>query len=213
MKYLLFSHGFGVKKDSRGMFTEIAHNFPEYTPIMFNYNLVSADGREVVVEPYSKQANVLKSKIVSIYDQDNDADITLIGHSQGCIIPCLVPHIKLNKAILLAPPKVVGSNMSRNQSVKPTTDGSIRIPRKDGTTTIVTKAFIEELDDTNPPALYRHLAAQMPVKIVIAKKDEILKDSDLSGLSDVAEVIGIDGDHNFTGQDRKGLIKALTKYI
>jgi surfactin synthase thioesterase subunit len=77
----------------------------------------------------------------------------------------------------------------------------------------VTKAFIEELDDTNPPVLYRHLAAQLPVKIVIAKQDEILKDSDLTGLSDVAEVISIDGDHNFTGEDREGLIKALAKYI
>jgi hypothetical protein len=103
--------------------------------------------------------------------------------------------------------------MSRNQNVKPTPNGAIRIPRKDGTTTIVTKAFIEELDDTNPPALYRYLAAQLPVKIIIAKQDEILKDSDLSGLSDIAEVISIDGDHNFKGQNREGLIKSLTKYI
>lgn len=213
MKYLLFSHGFGVKKDSRGMFTDIASSFPNYKSVMFDYNVVNPDTNEVTVEPYSQQAKILASQIDKIYAVDPTASITLVGHSQGCIIPCLVTDIRLNKAILLAPPKHVGSNMSRNQNVKPTPEGAIRIPRKDATTTIVTKAFIEELDDTNPPALYRYLAAQLPVKIVIAKQDEILKDSDFTGLSGVAEVVSVDGDHNFTGQDREGLIKALAKYI
>lgn len=213
MKYLLFSHGFGVKKDSRGMFTDIVSSFPNYRAVMFDYNQLNSTTNEVTVEPYSQQAKILASQIDKIYAVDPTASITLIGHSQGCIIPCLVTGIRLNKAILLAPPKHVGSNMSRNQNVKQTSDGSIRIPRKDGTTTIVTKAFIEELDDTNPLALYRYLAAHLPVKIIIAGQDEILKDFDLSELSDGAEVISIDGDHNFTAQYRKGLIKALSEYI
>lgn len=195
------------------MFTDIVSSFPNYRAVMFDYNQLNSTTNEVTVEPYSQQAKILASQIDKIYAVDPTASITLIGHSQGCIIPCLVTGIRLNKAILLAPPKHVGSNMSRNQNVKQTSDGSIRIPRKDGTTTIVTKAFIEELDDTNPLALYRYLAAHLPVKIIIAGQDEILKDFDLSELSDGAEVISIDGDHNFTAQYRKGLIKALSEYI
>jgi hypothetical protein len=209
MKYLLFSHGFGVKKDSRGMFTDIASSFPDYKAMMFDYNVVNSSNDEVTVEPYSKQAELLQAQIDRIYSIDSLSEITLIGHSQGCIIPCLIDDLKINSAILLAPPKVVGSNMSRNQSESGSKDGSIRIPRKDGTTTIVTKAFIDELDKTNPPQLYRKLASQMPTTIVVADQDEILKDRDLSELSDVAKVITISGDHNFNGQYRKGLLETL----
>ena len=68
MKYLLFSHGFGVKKDSRGMFTEIAENFPNYTPVMFDYNVINEETNEVTVEPYSKQSELLSAELNSIYN-------------------------------------------------------------------------------------------------------------------------------------------------
>jgi hypothetical protein len=116
MKYLLFSHGFGVKKDSRGMFTEIAEKFPEYKPVMFDYNVINEETNEVTVEPYSKQSELLSAELNSIYKSDTDAEITLICHSQGCIIPCLLKDIKLERAVLLAPPKILGSNMSRNKN-------------------------------------------------------------------------------------------------
>lgn len=40
MKYLIFSHGFGVKKDGRGLLADIAMAFPDYKSILFNYNQV-----------------------------------------------------------------------------------------------------------------------------------------------------------------------------
>lgn len=213
MKYILFSHGFGVKKDSRGMFTEIANNFSKYTPVMFDYNRISGDGQEVAVEPYSKQAIVLKSELLKIYKQDKTAEVTLIGHSQGCIIPCLLRSIKLQKAILLAPPLRVGSKMRANQKAQFEADGSIRIPRKDGTTTIVTKAFIEELDDASPEGLYKDLASRVDTTIIVANQDEILKYNDFSSMDNLVSIIMIDGDHNFTGDNREGLIKTLSRLL
>ena len=39
---VLFSHGFGVKKDARGMFTDIVQSLgSDYLPVMFDYNGVS----------------------------------------------------------------------------------------------------------------------------------------------------------------------------
>jgi len=213
MKYLLFSHGFGVKKDSRGMFTDIASAFPNYQAVMFDYNQINYATNEVTVVSYSKQAKILEEQINKIRKEDQAAIITLIGHSQGCIIPCLIEGIKINSAILLAPPKVLGSNRNRNQNITTDQDGSMRIPRKDGSTTVLTKSFIVEVRDTSPLDLYKRLATMRPTIIVMAKQDEILKDNDLTSLSDMAKVIKINGDHNFTGQDRKGLIKALSEYL
>lgn len=213
MKYLLFSHGFGVKKDSRGMFTDIASAFPNYQAVMFDYNQINYATNEVTVLSYSKQAKILEEQIDKIHKEDQAAIITLIGHSQGCIIPCLIEGIKINSAILLAPPKVLGSNRNRNQNITTDQDGSMRIPRKDGSTTVLTKSFIDEVRDTSPLDLYKRLAIMRPTIIVMAKQDEILKDNDLTSLSDTAKIIKINGDHNFTGQDRKGLIKALSEYL
>ena len=213
MKYILFSHGFGVKKDSRGMFTDIAESFPEYTPVMFDYNLINARTNEVTVEPYSKQAIILESELNEIRRADQGAEITLICHSQGCIIPCLINDLEIEKAILLAPPKVLGSNMGRNKNVEKTKHGEFKIPRKDGTITIVTKEFVEELDKTFPPELYKNLSQSNQIYMVIAKQDEILKDAVFTELQDLIKIYEIDGDHNFTGKYRKGLIETLSKIL
>ena len=213
MKYLLFSHGFGVKKDSRGMFTEIAENFPNYTPVMFDYNFINEETNEVTVEPYSKQSELLSAELNSIYKSDKDAEITLICHSQGCIIPCLIKYIKVERAVLLGPPKILGSNMSRKKNAVKTEHGEFRIPRKDGTTTIVTKEFVQELDKTFPLELYSNLSNSTNTFAVIAKQDEIIKDTDLSALADKIKIYEIDGDHNFTGKNRKGLIETLSEIL
>ena len=191
------------------MFTEIAESFPEYQSVMFGYNLVNEETNEVTVEPYSRQAISLENQIGNILKKDEDADITLLCHSQGCIIPCLINGINISRAILLAPPKIVGSNMRRKQNVSKGSDGSIRIPRKDGTVTIVTTDFIAELDKTVPIELYDRLSRTIETTMVIAKQDEILKDIDFSELADQIKIIEIDGDHNFTGKARKGLINLV----
>ena len=45
---IIFSHGFGVKADARGMFPEIAAAFPDYESIVFDYNEVLPNGDTVV---------------------------------------------------------------------------------------------------------------------------------------------------------------------
>ena len=213
MKYILFSHGFGVKKDSRGMFTDIASAFPDYEAVMFDYNRVSNAANEVIVEPYSSQAMLLDEELHGIYSSDSNAEVTLIGHSQGCIIPCLITGIKISKAILLAPPKVLGSKNRRDNQHEVSDNGDIKIPRKDGTTTIVTKSFIDELETTQPVTLYSELAKSVNTYMVIAKQDEIIRDHDFSMLADQIAIHQIDGDHNFTGMYRKGLLETLSELL
>lgn len=213
MKYILFSHGFGVKKDSRGMFTEIAASLPEYKPVMFDYNLINSETNETVVEPYSKQSHLLEAQLGNIHDDDPNADITLICHSQGCIMPCLLDRLDVSKVILLAPPKLLGSKNRQNRRYESTDSGDIKIPRKDGSTTIVTKEFLDELERTEPLKLYKQLAESINTSMIIAKQDEIIKDTGFSNVAGQIKIYEIDGDHNFSGPDRKGLLQTLSKIL
>ena len=103
--------------------------------------------------------------------------------------------------------------MSSNKKVEKTDQGDFRIPRKDGTTTVVTKEFVEELDRTHPVELYTELATHTVTCIISAKQDEILRDSDFSSLADKLTIYEIDGDHNFTGKDREGLLVLLKSLL
>lgn len=37
-RVIVYSHGFGVRKDDRGLMTDIAHALPGYEHILFDYN-------------------------------------------------------------------------------------------------------------------------------------------------------------------------------
>lgn len=214
MKYILFSHGFGVKKDSRGLFSAITDSLPQYHAVMFNYN--STKGHKSYVDSYKVQSFKLMKEIEGILTTDKNAEIIIIGHSQGCIMPCLVDlPANVKKVILLAPPSILATK--RPSSLKPGTrkslTGNILIPRKDGTTTVLTRAFLRGLKSTDPIKLYKKTANIMPVTIISAKQDEMLVDANLKKLVNTAKFYSINGDHNFTGTDRQGLVKLISKIL
>lgn len=212
-KYLVFSHGFGVEKDSRGLFLEISKALPEYITVLFDYNDIADDKKITKVASYKKQSTILNQQLQAITKRDPRADITMIGHSQGCIIIGLANNQAVSRAVLLAPPLIVSARKSR---IRPdrviNNDGSVTINRKNGTKIILSLGFILGLKKTNPIKIYKSLASKLPVSIVVARQDELLDNSDFTKL-DSAEVIKIDGDHNFTGIDRKGLIETLSKIL
>lgn len=212
-RYLVFSHGFGVEKDSRGLFSDISKALPEYIPVLFDYNDIAEDKKITKVASYKKQSTILNHQLQAIVKRDPHADITLIGHSQGCIILGLANHQAVSRAVLLAPPLNVSA---RKTKIKPdrviNNDGSVTINRKDGTQIILSLGFIVGLKKTNPLKIYKQLASKVPITIVVARQDELLDDSNFSEL-DSAEVIKIDGDHNFTGKNRKGLMETLSKIL
>ncbi len=212
MKYLLFSHGFGVRKDSNGMFSEIAKKFPDYSPIMFDYNKLDESAKLTTVYSYRKQAKLLSMQIDSIYEKDKSAEIMIIAHSQGAIVAALCKQ-KAAKAILLAPPTSVSAKRSKlrpNRKVRK--DGSVIIYKKDGSKILLTTAFMLGLKFTNPLRLYEKLALREPTIIIAAKQDEMIRNDNLHKVRS-AKVYEIDGDHNFTGEDRKQLIDAIKKVI
>lgn len=216
-KYLVFSHGFGVKKDSRGMFTDIAQAFPEYKSIMFNYNDINELNNEVIVHSLFDQAKLLHEHIDTIQENDASAQITLICHSQGCVAAAIA-HADIHKAILLTPPDSVSSarfndHFAKRDGVVVEDNGTIRVPRKDGSNTRITKDYIDSLSKINALELYAKLGSSVPTSIIVAKEDEMLRPIDFSGLPENITILTIDGDHNFTGVARTGIIKTLKELL
>ncbi len=212
MKYILFSHGFGVRKDSKGMFTDIAKAFPAYKPVMFDYNKHDSSTNLTTVYSYQKQSKILKSKITSIYKKDNNAEITIIAHSQGAIVAGLC-KTKTSKAVLLAPPTTVSARRSKlRPNRRVLKNGSVMIFKKDGSKILLTTTFMFGLRFTNPLRIYERLALRERTIIIAAKQDEMVNNLNLHKVRS-AELYEIDGDHNFTGKYRKGLIETLSKIL
>lgn len=210
-KYLVFSHGFGVKKDSRGLFTDISRVFPNYIAVMFDYYIERPSG-VFTIPSLHNQAKMLQTQIDIIYRNDHEAEITLICHSQGCVVAGIANPKGITHAVLLAPPgKMSGHEkakeyFSRRKDAVIATDGAIRFTRKDGSTTCITAEFISDLTSIDPINAYHQLSTITNTAILVARQDEMLHPIDFSSLNDNAQLIEIDGDHNFTGEYRDGLL-------
>jgi len=195
------------------MFTDIAEAFPQYTSVMFDYNKILDSGAKTIVPSYRQQAKKLQKQIRTIKQEDPSADITLIAHSQGCIVSGLIDSRGIAKVVLLAPPWSVSPKRAKYRpNRKVLKNGAVRITKKNGEIIILTARFVFGLKRANPLKVYQKLSKTIPTAIIIAKQDDIVDNKDFRIPSNL-EVLAIDGDHNFTGKDRDGLIATLSKVL
>lgn len=77
MKHIvLYSHGFGVDKTDRGLFTVIAEAIPEAEHIMFEYDAKDKDDN-TIVETFSNRKSKLIAKYEELRKQNPNATIDL----------------------------------------------------------------------------------------------------------------------------------------
>lgn len=212
MKTIIFSHGFGVKADARGMFPDIAAAFPDYDPKMFDYNEVLSNGDTVVV-PLDKQAE----KLQQVINKTGSDEIVLLCHSQGSIIAGLVSLLKVSKVILLAPPVVASmqrviDKVAKRPGAELNLNGISKLPRTDGTVTLLPKEYIQSLDEVNPIELYQKIANDKPTVIIRATEDQVLGTTNVDEVVS-ARLIDIPADHDFTGESRQKLIETLKEVL
>ena len=50
---IIYAHGFGVRKDDRGLFTDIAKVFPDTNHIMFDLDICDNENNTVTIRPFS----------------------------------------------------------------------------------------------------------------------------------------------------------------
>lgn len=207
-KTVICSHGFGVRADSRGMFTEIAASFPEYDFRMFDYYDIQPNGDQIV-RSLEEQAIILQEQI----DTVKEGEIVLLCHSQGSTVAGLVNLTRVEKAILLAPPdktsrKVVVNRLRKREGSRLDPHGMSVIPRSNGTTMYVPAEYMDSLERHDRMKLYQHIADTVPTVIIRATEDEAIGLTSVDQIKN-AQHVDIAADHNFTGQNRQKLIETL----
>lgn len=212
MNEIIFSHGFGVRKDSRGMFADIAESLDGFDCDLFDYNELLSGG-DVRVRTLSEQAKILDEHIAAAGEEG----VTLICHSQGCIVASLADTSRVKKVILLAPPVEMSAErfmrkFGSREGVSRDDDGTLKIPRSDGSTTYIGADYIDELDAIEPLKGYRRLANEHDVTIIRATADNILGMTDLSTVTNT-RIIDIEADHDFTGEARAELIRQVAQIV
>ncbi|MDP2598622.1 MAG: hypothetical protein Q8P49_02205 [Candidatus Liptonbacteria bacterium] len=207
---LVFSHGFGVRKDDRGLLTDIATAFPEAESVLFDYFDVDEGKKTITICPLSSQAKMLNDTIKRVQGVSPGATIDLICHSQGTIVAALAKPEGVRKTILLAPV----FDMSIERAMKRygplmKLDGVTELYPLDGYIRFVPPEYWAERGTLKPFAEYNAFAEKTDIIAIEANQDEIVPKMDLAALSPKVQIISLDGDHNFTGAAREPLKATL----
>lgn len=216
---VIFSHGFGVEKTDRGLFTDIASALPNIETMLFDYNEVDETTGNITVRPFSVQAKMLMEVIDRTRKAHPEAVIDLVAHSQGCRVAALVSSREIRKTILFSAPTDAGTlRMVNRYRDNPATvfdfDGVSQIPRTDGTTTFIPAEYFKERNEEAPAIeLYNRLADVTELVIIKGLQDTVLGTTSFEGLNPKARLIEIEGDHDFTGSDREGMLEVVKKEI
>lgn len=214
----IFSHGFGVKKDARGLFTELSANLKNTKSILFDYNEIDEKNNTITIKPFSEQVKILKQKVEEIKLKNPNAKINLICHSQGSRIAGLAQLNGINKTILISPSTDIGvEKMLKRYQDNPKTEinfnGITKLPRTDNSTTIIPPEYWQERkNETSPIELYNQLAKITELTIIKPKQDEVLGDTSFAGLDPKIKIIELEGDHGFHN-NRTKLIEVIKKII
>ncbi len=216
---VIFSHGFGVRQDARGLFSDIVARLPNCECILFDYNTFNEAAKTVTVRPLSEQTKLLEAQVEAVRARHPDAIIDLVCHSQGGVVAGLAQFETFNvrKAILLVPPESMNfERMLQNFQSRPGTvidlDGMSRLARRDGSFTLVPAEYFRERVAIDPMKLYERLSESVEVILIKAREDEILGQTDFSSL-DRVRVAHLTGNHDFAGVARTGLVSEVVKLI
>lgn len=212
----IYSHGFGVMKDSRGLFTDIEKAFPDFHKhFLLDMNTFDKEKNELTVAPLDQQAKMLAKFVKRIQSDYPEHRIVLFCHSQGCLVAAMAKLKGLYRVIFIAPPSTISKagnkikEMLKREGTVRKEDGSIKYPRRDGTITIVGRDYLNSRDNVNPIKLYKDLGKDNRTIVIKATDDEVLAESNFEGVPEFIDVIDVPGNHDFNKEYRSGLLKTL----
>lgn len=215
---VIYSHGFGVRKDDRGLLSDIAEYIPEVESVLFDYFKIDELAKTLTTCPPSEQASALNQIIKNARLANPGAVIDLICHSQGTIIAALAKPDKIRKVIFLAPVFDMGleRTMARYRTrpdAEINLEGISKLPPLDGLVRIVPAEYWRERRKLKPFVEYNDFAKKTEIIVVEAGQDDVLSKVDLKELDSGIKLIVLDGDHNFNGAARSPLIKVVRELL
>lgn len=210
---VIFVHGFGVKRDSRGMYSDVAAALPEHFGYVL-FDLYEVSGDVVSITPPEEQARRLRAVIDFVRADAPTAKVHLIAHSMGCPISTLAEPLEANTVLFLAPAAKFSGGTQKYFERYPgakMVDDVLQIPRKDGTTTKIPNSFFSELKGLDAQGLMVDFAAKKPLTVIRATEDGVITDITYEQLeaSDNITIVDLPADHNFLGETRQQLIEMI----
>jgi len=215
---IVFSHGFGVDRTSRGMFSDIVKQLPDdYGYVMFDY--YSVNGQAMNLSTFADQERMLLAVVAWLAEQSMVTDISLVAHSMGCVVAARAQAPELQRVVMLAPPLKIGERTRDYFTRKPGAkqQGDLwQIPRRDGTTSYIPTALFDEIEQIDAAEDLLAYASVQPYLLLIPTDDEVLGDADYNDLAldenITAQTID-EADHNFSGGSRKPMIEAVVNWL
>ena len=208
---ILYSHGFGVRKDDKGLFSDIAAALPGIQHEMAEYNRVDEAAGTLFVPPLKEQAGTLNAALRRVRSERPEAVIDVIAHSQGCVVAALARLDGVRRVMLLAPPSELDADRRiKKYGSKPGAmmdlSGVSRVPNSDGTTKLIPAEFWQGLAELAPVELYVKLSKVASVVVVEATQDDVALPLP-ENARDQLEVKSILANHDFSGDPRTELIR------
>lgn len=201
---IVYVHGFGVKYDSKGLFSGLANILAKQGCRSVLFDLTDYDEDDNIhLVPLSRQVDRLGRVVAQV--QEPGLDLVLLGHSMGCLVTAqyLLNHQPdATRAFLLDPATYnqIGPSMkagySRRPNAKLTADG-IELTRQSGRLTRISHDYFHDLSFETAD-LYRRLCGiyKDRLTVVWAGQQESERRPRISFAG--AEEVVIDGaNHNF----------------
>lgn len=219
---VVFSHGFGVQRDSLGLFTAISKLISN-THILARFDYTQSDQNEnhELVPPLAVQEEMLQTVITESQQKWQPQQTVVVAHSLGGVVLGLAAErIKIDQAILLACP--LNSPYWRmrwrffwHPRAQYQSQGESRIQRRNGKVMIIPEDFWPQIKSVMPLQLYKVLSQQTQLHFIQAKKDQVLWGEPWVKLRQISELDYkiLPGDHNFTGESRKRLTNTLYEIL
>lgn len=209
---VILVHGFGVKRDSRGMFTDIEAQIRNtMLSVRGEFSDVQQDKTRAI--PFSAQAKRLQTITAFTMQKYNPKNIVYIGHSQGNFV---IAEAKPNnsQAFLLAPPIGYEKFVKTPGWSKPGShfdpQAQSRLVRSDLTVEVAPE-FWREFERVNPNSLYLELAKNNQVEIITAEEDKELGSQELP--TEIPRIVIPKANHDFKDASRSELIQAILRDI
>ncbi len=232
---VILVHGFGVKRDSRGMFTDLG-NALEDDYLVVKFDLVGIDDNgDTHVYDYQTQAEMLEKVIEFVRSGLDDSRVDrvnkvyIVAHSQGCMITGLLFPDNIDKIILASSPtRSPYQRMKTFFGLRPGSEidesGTSKIARANGTFTYIDSSVWQGIKDIRPVELYRELIKKSEVYFIRAMDDEVVGNDPYEELRGLEPALSADrseglhyqelpGDHNFTGDYRNSWMKSVLSLL
>lgn len=214
-KVIIFSHGFGMKRDSKGLFIQIGDLLKQnYLVVRFDYCKMLSEENATLTYSFSQQAKMLRKVVSHIKSKFKIYDVNLISHSMGCLVTGITDLENLNKVILMcSPPSKQFRSMQTYFKHKPGTifdlEGVSKVKRSDGSWTFIHPSFWNDIKIIDPVKLIREISKKSETYFIRALQDDVIRDESYKEISSIKNVnfLELPGDHNFKGKDRKQLLK------